>query len=51
LALLEVSYHLERATKGRVETPRSLSIDTHIPYGIVIAAAALVSAGRLPLLN
>lgn len=40
--------YIEGATGGRVAAPRSLDVATHIPYGIVIAAAALFAVKEVP---
>lgn len=51
LPMAAAADYLEHASGGRFPAPRSLSVATHIPYGIVIAAAAVVTSGEIALLR
>lgn len=50
-AMEAAAHHAAQATGGRFPVPRSLTIATHIPYGIVIGVSAIVTAKEIPLLH
>ena len=50
-SMMAVAEYIEHASGGRLPTPRSLTVATHLPYGIVIAAAAIAASRDIPILQ
>ena len=50
-AMMTVAIYVEHASGGRLPTPRSLTVATHLPYGIVIAVAAIVASRDIPIFH
>ena len=48
-AMMTAAMYIEHVSNGRLPTPRSLTVATHIPYGIVIAAAAIAASRDIPM--